>query len=139
MIQNSIFGILWKYYFGHTCFLYSSSRSSENHQSFVFSFRYSNRKSQSQQKLAKRALNLQYSFAQKPSLTLRISTHLKLRTICSHNTTKTISDISLQIFQKTCFCLVSEITFVLHHFLMPSNHILEVLWKQMSVYFCISQ
>ena len=77
--------------------------------------------------LRKRALNLQYSFAQKTSLTLRISTHLKLRTICSHNTTKTISDISLQIFQKTCFCLVSEITFVLHHFLMPSNHILEVL------------
>ena len=138
MIQNSIFGILWKNYFGHTCFLYSSTRSSENHQSFVFSFRYSNRKSQSQQKLAKKSTEFTIQFRPK-NLILRISTHLKLRTICSHNTTKTISDISLQIFQKTCFCLVSEITFVLHHFLMPSNHILEVLWKQMSVYFCISQ
>ena len=43
--------------------------------------------------------------------------------------------LSLQIFQQKCFCLVSEKTFALHHFLTPKNYFLEALWKQMSVYF----
>ena len=41
---------LWKYYFGHTTFLYSSRRSS-GHQSFFFNFRFSSRKYQNQQTL----------------------------------------------------------------------------------------
>ena len=52
MIQNVTFGILiLKYYFGHTNFLYSSTRSSGHHQSFL-NFRFIIRKSQNQQKLA---------------------------------------------------------------------------------------
>ena len=50
--------------------------------------------------------------------------------------TKSLSDI--KVFQKTCFCLVSQKKNVLYHFLTPRNYILEALWKQMSVYFCIS-
>ena len=42
----------------------------------------------------KRSLTLQYSFAQKASLILRISIHLTLRKICSRNTTKTLSDFT---------------------------------------------
>ena len=44
----------------------------------------------------------------------------------------------LQIFQQTHSCLVPEKTFAVHHFWTPKNCILETLWKQMSVYFCIS-
>ena len=42
----------WKYYFGHTTFLYFSRSSSGHHQSFFY-FRFSSRKPQRQQKLAK--------------------------------------------------------------------------------------
>ena len=45
--------------------------------------------------------------------------------------------LTLQIFQPTFFCLVSEKTFALHHLLTPKNCILETLWKKISVYFCI--
>ena len=45
----------WKYYFGHPAFLYLSRRSTRHHKSlFFFNFRFSSRKSQSQQKLAKK-------------------------------------------------------------------------------------
>ena len=44
----------------------------------------------------------------------------------------------LQISQQTCFCVVSEKAFGLQHFLTSKNCILEKLWKQMSVHFCIS-
>ena len=37
---------------------------------------------------------LQYSFAQYTSLILSISTHLTLKTICSRNTSKTLSDFT---------------------------------------------
>ena len=43
-----------KYYFWHTTLLYLSRNSSGHHQSFFFNFRISVRKSQSQQKLAKK-------------------------------------------------------------------------------------
>ena len=42
----------------------------------------------------------------------------------------------LQIFQQTCFCLVSEKTFALHHFLAPKNYILEAL-KRKSLYISV--
>ena len=95
MIQNLIFGIpflkiLFRAYnfiiFVHT-FQWTSSE-------FFFNFRFSSRKSQSQQKLEKRSLILQYSFAQKTSLILRTSTHLTLKIICSRNTVKNLSDFT---------------------------------------------
>ena len=80
-----------------------------------FNFRFSRGKSQSQQKLTKKITRfIQYSFAQKTSLILRISTHLLLKTICPCNTTKNLSDFTN--FQQTC---------LLHHFLTPKNCILE--------------
>ena len=94
-----------------------------------FNFKFSSRKSQSQQKLGKKWIILQYSFAQKTSLILRISTHLTLKRICSRKTQpKTF--LTLQISQQNLFCLVSEKRFALHHFLTPQNCILEALWKQ---------
>ena len=43
----------WRYYYGYTTFLYSSTHSSGHHQSY-FNSTFSNRKSQDQQKLAKK-------------------------------------------------------------------------------------
>ena len=62
----------------------------------------------------KRSLILQYSFAQKASLILRTLTpskHYKKYTPATQS--KTL--LTLQIFQETCFWLVSEKTFALHH------------------------
>ena len=93
MIQNVIFGILflkilfWAYNF--FIFVEKFPRTSSE---FLFNFRFSSRKSQSQQKLAKRPLILQYSFAQKTLLILRTSTHLTLQIICSRNTAKNFSN-----------------------------------------------
>ena len=42
----------------------------------------------------KRSLILQYSFVQKPSLILRISTLLKLKIICSQNTAQKLSQFT---------------------------------------------
>ena len=61
---------------------------------FVFNYRFSSRKPQSQQKLEKRQLILQYSFAQKISLILQTSTHLTSKIISSCNTAKNLSDFA---------------------------------------------
>ena len=85
MIQNVIFEILflkilfWAYNF--FIFVEMFPRTSSE---FLFNFRFSSRKSQSQQK--------QHSFARKTLLILRISTHLTLKIICSRNTAKNLSD-----------------------------------------------
>ena len=124
MIQNLTSGILFfKKLFCAYNFLYLSKRSSGHHQSF------SSRNSQIQlnKNYPKRSLILQYSFAQITSLIL---------IICSRKKQKAF--LTLKFFQKKCFCSLSEKNIVLHHFLTPRNCILEALWKQMSVYFCIS-
>ena len=46
-------------------------------------------------KWRKISLILQYSFDQKTSLILRISTHLTLKIICSRNTVKNLSDLHI--------------------------------------------
>ena len=71
----------------------------------------------------------------KTSLILRTSNHFTLKTISARSTAKKLSDF--KNFQQTCFCLMSQKIFALHHFLKPKNYILEALWKQMSVYFYI--
>ena len=73
----------------------------------------------------KRSLISQYSFVQETSLILRTSTHLTLKIICTTKQSKTF--LTLQIFQQTCFCLVTEKTFGLHHFLTPKKYILEAI------------
>ena len=78
-------------------------------------------KSQSQQKVAKKITHTFYNtvLLKNTSLILRTSAHLTLKVIFSNTTF-----LTLQILQ-TCFCLVSEQIFVLHHFLTPKNCILE--------------
>ena len=56
-----------------------------------FYFRFSSRKSQSQQKLEKRSLVLQYRVAQKTSFILRASTNWASKIICSRHTDKNLS------------------------------------------------
>ena len=55
----------WKYYYGHATLLYSSTRSNGHHQSFFLIFRFSSRKSQSQQKLAKKITHFTIQFRSK--------------------------------------------------------------------------
>ena len=89
MIQKSHFGILflkiifraYKFFIFVQTFHWTSSH-------FIFNFRFSSRKSQSQQN---RSLILQYSFAQKTSLILRTSTHFTLKIICSRKNAKNLS------------------------------------------------
>ena len=132
--KNLIFGILFLKIFFRTykVFIYLPRRSC-GYQSF-FNFRFSSRKSQSQQKVAKKITHTFYNtvLLKNTSLILRTSAHLTLKEIFSNTTF-----LTLQILQ-TCFCLVSEQIFVLHHFLTPKNCILEAHWKKMSVYFFIS-
>ena len=130
MIQNLIFGIiLLKILFlAYNFFILIHMFQQTASIFFFFWFQISRRKSQSQQNL----------FAQNTSLILRTSTRLTLKIICKHDP-KRLSKIflTLQIFQETCFCLVSEKTFTLHHLLTLKNCIVEALWKQMLVYFCV--
>ena len=82
-------------------------------------------------KQPKRSLILKYSFAQKTSIILRISTLLKLKLTCSQNTAKTPSQFTH--FPASMSLFGSGKAFALHHFLTPRTTLLK-----MSVYFCIS-
>ena len=89
MIQNVIFGILllkilfWAYVF---IFVQTFPRTSSE---FLFQFRFSSRKSQSQEKLAKEITNFTI---QKTLLILQTSTHSTLQIACSRNRVKNISN-----------------------------------------------
>ena len=50
----------------------------------------------------------------------------------------TVSFLTLQIFQRTCLCLLWEKNICTVPFVTPKNRILEAVWKQMSEHFCIS-
>ena len=84
MIQNFTFAILF--------FEYIISTRSSGHCFFIPEFVAENLKANKNQR--KRSLILQYSFAQKTSLILRISTLLKLKIICSQNTAKKLSQFT---------------------------------------------
>ena len=57
----------WKYYFGHTRFLYLSRRSSRHHQSFFLISDFLAESLKANKNLQKRSHVLQYSFARKTS------------------------------------------------------------------------
>ena len=138
MIQNLIFGIiLLKILFlayNFFIFIHMFQRTSSK---FFFDFRFSRRKSQSQQKLL---IKITYFAIQVRSKHLTHFANLNSLDIENNMPPKTLPKtfLTLQIFQEACLCLVSEKTFALQHFLTPKNCILEALWKQMFVYFCIS-
>ena len=101
MIQNPIFGILfflkillqaYSVIQRYTAFLYFSSCSNWHHQSFFsLNFRFSSRKSQSQQNLAKKISHFTIKFR---STILRTSTHLTLKIISSRSTVKSLCDFA---------------------------------------------
>ena len=93
MIQNLIFDS--NSFFGNifSGVQLQSTRSSGHHQSFFIpEFIAENPKANKNQ--PKRSLILQYGFAQKTSLILRMSTLLKLEITCSQNTTKQLSQLT---------------------------------------------
>ena len=107
MIQNLISGILFlKILFRVYNFLYLSTRSVDIIRVFISRFPSRNSQSQLNKNQSKKSLILQPSFAQKTSLILRNLTHLTLKIICSRKKPKAL--LTLKVFQKTCFCLVSE-------------------------------
>ena len=128
MIQNLIFGILvlkvlfWSYNFFHI----------RPHVPVDIIF-FSSRKFQNQQQLAKKITHFRIQFRWE-NLTHFTNLNIENNMLPQHR--KNLS--AFKILHQICFCLVSEKTFALHHFLTPENSILQVLWKQMSVYFCIS-
>ena len=123
MIQNLIFVILFLKIFFRACNLSPHVPVDIIRVFFIPEFVAENLKANKNQ--PKRSLILKYSFAQKTSLILRISTLLKLKITCSQNQPKRL--LSLQIFQQACFCLVSGEPFALHHFLTPKNYFIEPL------------
>ena len=128
MIQNLIFGILflkvlfWSYNFFHI----------RPHVPVDIIF-FSSRKFQKQQQLAKKITHFTIPFRWE-NLTHFTNLNIENNMFPQHR--KNLS--AFKIFHQICFCLVSEKTFALDHFLTPENSILQVLWKQISVYFCIS-
>ena len=92
--------IFWKYYFGRTTLVHTFQWTSSAF--FIPEFVAENLKAYKNQR--KISLILQYSFAQKTTLILRISTLLKLKIKCSQNTAIKLSQFTN--FQQTCFCLV---------------------------------
>ena len=94
-----------------------------------FNFGFSSRKSQSQQKLAKKITHFTIQFCSKNFTHFANLNSLKM--ICSLSTAKNLSDFTN--LEQTCFYLVSEKIFALHHFFTPKNCILETLWKYISV------
>ena len=108
---------LWKYYFGHTTFLYSSRRSS-GHQSFFFNFRFSSRKYQNQQTLVTKITHFTIQSRSKMLSHFTNLNSLTLKIICPHNTAKNLCEFA---------------NFPANKFLTPKKCILEPFWRQMTV------
>ena len=138
MIQNLIFGIiLLKILFlayNFFIFIHMFQRTSSK---FFFDFRFSRRKSQSQQKLL---IKITYFAIQVRSKNLTHFTNFNSLDIENNKPPKHCQkSFSLyKFFRKHVSVWCLKKTFARHHFLTPKNCILEGLWKQMLVYFCVS-
>ena len=138
MIQNLIFGIiLLKILFlayNFFIFIHMFQRTSSK---FFFDFRFSRRKSQSQQKLL---IKITYFAIQVRSKNLTHFTNFNSLDIENNMPPKHCQkSFSLyKFFRKHVSVWCLKKTFARHHFLTPKNCILEGLWKQMLVYFCVS-
>ena len=91
MIQNFIFGILFLENITSSIqrFYISPDVPIDTIRVFFLNFRFSSRKYQSQQKLAKKFPSVQF-----PSTILRTSTHFTLKIMSSRNTAKSLSDFA---------------------------------------------
>ena len=138
MIQNLIFGIiLLKILFlayNFFIFIHMFQRTSSK---FFFDFRFSRRKSQSQQKLL---IKITYFAIQVRSKNLTHFTNFNSLDIENNKPPKhSQKSFSLyKFFRKHVSAWCLKKAFARHHFLTPKNCILEGLWKQMLVYFCVS-
>ena len=100
---------------------------------FFFNFRFSIRKSQSQQKLAKKITHFTIQFCSK---NLTHFTNLNSLDIENNMLPQRGQKIFwLYKFSANMFLFGVWKIFVQHHFLTPKNCILEANWKQMSVLF----
>ena len=102
---------------------------------FFFNFRFSSKKSQSQQKLAKKRSHILLFW----SKNFTHFTNLKSLGI-ENDMPPQHSQKPFWLYKFSANIFLSGIRkiFVLYHFLTPKNCILEALWKQMSAYFLIS-
>ena len=130
MIRNLTFGILFLKILFRTRNVFIFVQTFQ--WTSFFNFRFSSRKSQSQQKLAKKIRYFTIPFHAK---ILTYFTNLYSLDIKNNMLPKHSQKPFWQTFQQSCFCLVSEKIFALHHFSTPWNCILVGLWKQMSIYF----
>ena len=95
MIQNLIFGILFlKILFRAYNFFIFVQTFQWTSSEFLLISDFLTESLKANKNLRKRSFILQYSFAQKTSLILRTSTHLTLKIICPHNTTKNLYDFT---------------------------------------------
>ena len=121
VIQNLTFGILFLKILLRAYKFFVSVHTFQS--TFLFLVRSSNRKSQSQQKLAKKVTHFIIQFRSK---NLTRFTNLNSRTICSRNASKTLSDFTN--FPENIFLFgFRHVSVWFHHFLTPKNHILEAL------------
>ena len=98
---------------------------------FFFYFRFSNRKSQTQQKLARKSNHFTIQLRSRNLTHFENLSSLTLRTICSRNTDKTLSDF--KIFSR-------KHVYVWCHKWCSANAIFDTkqkhfFWKHMSMYF----
>ena len=137
MILNFTFGVLFLKILFRTRLFWICPHFPVDIIRVFLNFRFSSRKSQSPQKLAKKITYFTTQCHPK-NLTLFYEPQLTLHWKQYAPATLPKTFLGLEIFLQTFFCLVSEKTFALHDFLTPKNRILEALWKQMSVYLSIS-
>ena len=136
MIQNLIFGILLlKMLFpAYNFFIFIHSG---HYQSFFFDFRFSGRKSQSQQKLSVKITYFAIQFRSKNLTHFMNLNSLEIENNMLPQHSQNPFWLYYKFFSKHISVWCQKKTFALHHFVTPKNCILEALWKQISVYFCI--
>ena len=136
MIQNLIFGILLlKMLFpAYNFFIFIHSG---HYQSFFFDFRFSGRKSQSQQKLSTKITYFAIQFRSKNLTHFMNLNSLEIENNMLPQHSQNPFWLYYRFFSKHVSVWCQKKTFALRHFLTPKNCIFEALWKQISVYFCI--
>ena len=138
MIQNFIFRILFLKILLRACnaFIFVPTFQWTSSEFFLI-FRFSSRKSQSQQKLAKKITHFTIQFRSKNLIHFTNLNSLEIENnMLPQHSQKPFWLYKFSNKHVPVWC--QKKTFGLHHFLTPKNYILEAFWKQMSVYFCIS-
>ena len=138
MIQSLIFGILLlKTFFPAYNFFIFVHMFQWTLSEFLFDFRFSGRKSQSQQKLSINITYFAMQFRSKNLIHFMSLNSLEIENNMLPQHSQIPFWLYYKFFSKHISIWCQKKTFALHHFVTPKNCILEALWKQISVYFCI--